>query len=78
MPPYHPDFRGGGADLTYSRCCLAQGFPMRVRSRIPDARAELGHAKPPARALKAVKAAKDGPKSIACQADFHEDSVDLT
>ena len=63
-PPYHPDFRKDGADLTYSRCCLAQGFPMSVRVRIPDARTELGHAKPPARALKAVKAANEGSKNV--------------
>ena len=69
-PPHQPDFRKDGADLTYGRCCLAQGLPMSARVRIPDARTELGHAKPPARALKAVKAANEGSKNAAVPGRF--------
>ena len=43
---------------------------MSVHFRIPDARTELGHAKPPARALKAVKAANEGSKNAAAPGRF--------
>ena len=43
---------------------------MNVHFRIPDARTELGHAKPPAKALKAVKAAKEGSEIAAVPSRF--------
>ena len=49
---------------------MAQGFPMSVRVRIPDARTELRHAKPPAKVLKAVKAAKEGSEIAAVPSRF--------
>ena len=79
MPPYHPDFRRDGADLTYSRCCLTQNSPMKVRF-LPK---EAGTNRRPLKArVKGPKGSQNhptkGPKVPPCQADFHGDSVDLT